>query len=125
MRVLVVDDDPALRAMLEMVLELEGMEVRVAANGHEALEQLALERPDVLVLDVMMPGLDGWGVAERVRQDPRLADLPIIFCTAKTGADATWRGWQLGAASYVAKPFDNDALLAQILSAANGEEVAV
>lgn len=115
MRVLVIEDDPVVADMLLMVLELEGFSVDVAAGGERGLELAHRSRPDVIVLDVMMPAVDGWVVAEALQQDPDLASIPIVFCTAKSDEASTWRGWQLGAASYVTKPFDNDVLISELI----------
>ena len=62
-----------------------------------------------------MPRVDGWAVAEALQADSELASVPIVFCTSKADADSTWRGWQLGAASYVTKPFDNEALISELI----------
>lgn len=115
MRVLVIEDDPAVGDMLLMVLEVEGFIVDVATDGHAGLDLARSCRPDVIVLDVMMPRIDGWAVAEALQQDPDLASVPIVFCTSKADADSTWRGWRLGAASYLTKPFDNEALISELL----------
>ena len=117
MHVLVIEDDPAIADMLMLVLQVEGFSVVVASDGERGLGLARERRPDVIVLDVMMPVVDGWAVAEDLRHDPVLVDVPIVFCTSKADADSTWRGWQLGAASYVTKPFDNDELIGELLRA--------
>lgn len=117
MHVLIIEDDPTVADMLVMVLEVEGFDVTVAADGREGLELTRHRRPDVILLDVMMPVVDGWAVAEHIRQDPHLATIPIVFCTAKADDASTWRGWKLGAASYVTKPFDNDVLVRELTRA--------
>lgn len=117
MRALVIDDDPVIGEMLGLVLGLEGYEVTVTGGGHEGLEHARRHRPDVIVLDVMMPSLDGWAVADALQEDHDLRSIPIVFCTAKTGADDVWAGWQRGAASYVCKPFVNEELVAEVLRA--------
>lgn len=114
---LVVDDDPAVRDMLDLVLGLEGFTVVGASDGVEGLEAARELRPDVIILDVMMPGLDGRTVATRLREDPELGDIPLVLCSALTSAEDTWAGWQTGADSYVSKPFDNQRLVGEILRA--------
>ncbi|HEX9766883.1 MAG TPA: response regulator [Nitriliruptorales bacterium] len=116
MRALIVDD-AAIRDMLSMVLEFEGFETELASDGTSGLATARARTPDVIVLDVMMPDMDGWSVAEILREDEELRDVPIVFCTAMAGEDQTWRGWKLGAASYVCKPFDNSQLVTEVLRA--------
>lgn len=117
MRVLVIEDDPAIAEMLQMLLEVEGFDVVRAPDGARGLEEAQRVRPDVILLDVMLPEVDGWAVAEALRCDPSLAAVPVVFCTSKADAQSTWRGWQLGAASYVTKPFDNDELIGELIRA--------
>lgn len=115
LRVLVADDDPSVRSMLQMVLGLEGFEVHTAVDGPDALRRAAEIRPDVIVLDVMMPGASGHDVARRLKTIPGLVDIPVVFCSALSSADETWAGWRLGADSYVAKPFENEHLISELL----------
>lgn len=110
-RVLLVDDDPALRMLYRFNLEASGVEVVEAEDGEAALEQLGHDLPDVVLLDVMMPGIDGWAVAERLAADERLRGVPLIFITAHASDEARARGLRLGAAGYLTKPF-NPVLLA-------------
>lgn len=115
MRVLIIEDDPDVAEMLVMVLEVEGFSVDLAVDGEQGLELARQARPDVIVLDVMMPNVNGWAVAEALKEIPDLASVPVVFCTAKSDAEATWRGWRLGAASYMTKPFDNEELISELL----------
>lgn len=125
MRALIIDDDPTIREMLDLVLTLEGFEVDLASDGVQGVASAEAVTPDVIVLDVMMPDVTGWDVAARLAEHPRLSHVPIVFCTAMAGEQETWRGWQLGAASYVPKPFDNDRLVDEVLRAiATTAEVA-
>lgn len=105
-RVLVVDDDASIRSLLEVTFMTEGLEVETARNGQEGLEAALLDPPGCIVLDVMMPVLDGWGAAERLKAEPRTRDVPIIFLSARTQDSDLARGRELGAAAYVTKPFD-------------------
>ena len=105
-RVLVVDDDASIRRLLEVTFRTEGLDVETARDGRDGLARALSDPPDVVVLDVMMPELDGWEVAERLAADPRTATVPVVFLSARTqDADVT-RGRELGAAAYVTKPFD-------------------
>jgi CheY-like chemotaxis protein len=108
--ILVVDDDAEILAMLRDFLEGEGLVVRTAANGAEALDMLAEVDPALILLDMRMPILDGWGFAERFRE--RRLDCPIVVMTAAESA----RRWaeEIGATSYIAKPFDVNELLQTI-----------
>jgi two-component system response regulator MprA len=110
-RVLVVDDDPPIRRMLERTLAAEGYEVATAADGGEALAAVERTVPDLLVLDVAMPGLDGLTVCRRVRH-AGLA-LPILLLTARDAVDERVAGLDAGADDYLVKPFASDELLAR------------
>jgi DNA-binding response OmpR family regulator len=109
--VLVADDDPSIHKVLRLNLELEGYTVASAFNGEEALERLAEARPDLVVLDVMMPALDGLEVLRRIRANAATADLPVILLTARSAEEDMWEGWQLGVDYYLTKPFDIEELL--------------
>src|SRR5205085_12649041 len=87
-------------------LEAAGLEVRQAVDGDEALALALEERPDLVLLDVMMPGRDGWTIASELRADPRTRDLPIVFLTARVDEVDRRRARDLGAVGYVTKPFD-------------------
>jgi diguanylate cyclase (GGDEF)-like protein len=116
-RVLIVDDDEDIRAYLEVTLELARFQVLQAANGEQGLEIARDEQPDLVVLDVMMPGLDGLEVLRRLRADVRTNHLPVILLTARAQAQDTIEGLERGADDYVTKPFDADVLVARIHSA--------
>ncbi|MCW3041563.1 MAG: response regulator transcription factor [Solirubrobacterales bacterium] len=111
-RVLVVDDEANITELLSMALDFQGFQVRAAASGDEALALVEAERPDLIILDVMMPGLDGFAVAERLAE--RGAAIPIIFLTARDGMDDKLRGLNSGAEDYITKPFGLDELLARV-----------
>jgi CheY-like chemotaxis protein len=106
-KVLLVDDEPDIRLMAGLSLERVGRWTVVqAASGQQAIERARAERPDVILLDVMMPDLDGPGTFLRLRQDPDTADIPVIFMTAKAQRHEVQRLAGLGAAGIIPKPFD-------------------
>jgi DNA-binding response OmpR family regulator len=109
-QILVVDDDPAIRQLLTDVLEMDGHEVRTAVDGLAAVRTLEVLRPDCVVLDVMMPGLDGYDVLRSIRAqdgDP----VPVIMLTAAAEPDTAVRAWTDGVDYFLAKPFKADAVL--------------
>jgi DNA-binding response OmpR family regulator len=105
-RVLVIDDEAPIRLLCRVNLEAEGMEVLEAADGPSGLEKARAETPDVVLLDVMMPGLDGWRVAEELLDDPATERIPIVFLTARAELRDRARGIDLGGVDYVTKPFN-------------------
>ncbi len=105
-RVLIVDDEAPIRLLCRVNLEAEGMEVLEAGDGPSGLEAVRRERPDVVLLDVMMPGLDGWRVAEELLEDPETSSIPIVFLTARAELRDRARGLDLGGLDYVTKPFN-------------------
>ena len=111
-RLLVVDDEPNIRELLSASLRYAGFEVATAADGQQALALADSFRPDLLVLDVMMPGLDGFGVVRRLRQSGR--HTPVLFLTARDAAEDKVSGLTLGGDDYVTKPFSLDEVLARI-----------
>ena len=104
--VLVIDDEPPIRLLCRVNLEAEGMVVLEAADGPSGLEAARSSAPDVILLDVMMPGLDGWRVAEELLDDDRTAEIPIVFLTARAELRDRARGLDLGGIDYVTKPFN-------------------
>ncbi len=115
-KILVVDDDPTLLRFLQDFLREEKYTVIAAANGNEALRQAYREHPDLVVLDVMMPGMDGWEVAVRLRE---MSDVPIILLTAKSAESDKLRGFSLGVDDYLTKPFSFAELNARIQAVLN------
>jgi two-component system alkaline phosphatase synthesis response regulator PhoP len=105
-RVLIVDDEAPIRLLCRVNLEAEQMEVLEAGDGPSGLEAARKERPDVILLDVMMPGLDGWRVAEELLEDPATSSIPIVFLTARAELRDRARGLDLGGLDYVTKPFN-------------------
>src|SRR5262245_9470837 len=113
-RVLVVDDTPANIQMLSTTLKGEGYQVSVATNGKQALEVSARVHPDLILLDVMMPEMDGFETCRRLKADEHSRQIPVIFLTAKTETADIVQGFELGAVDYVAKPFNAHELLARV-----------
>jgi two-component system, OmpR family, response regulator len=114
-RVLIVEDDPDLLVVLRVNLTAMGVEPILAGDGRTAISRIQAERPDAVVLDVMLPGIDGWSVLEDLHAlgDP----VPIVVCSAKKDAEDMARARQLGAAGYVVKPFDIDRLVDAVMDA--------
>ncbi|MCC5947866.1 MAG: response regulator [Nitriliruptoraceae bacterium] len=108
--VLVVDDEPDVLLLCRVNLEFEGYEVIEAADGEEAMEQVRTHRPDVVLLDVMMPKMDGWQVLSAIKEDDELSSIPVVMLTAKVQDQDQIRGWSQGAADYITKPFSPLAL---------------
>lgn len=111
MRILVVDDDPGISEMIAILLESEGYDVSVCANGSNVLALFHAEQPDLVLLDVMLPGLDGVSVCRQLREE---SDVPIIMMSAKTDSVDVIAGLEAGADDYVTKPFENSVLLARV-----------
>jgi two-component system, OmpR family, alkaline phosphatase synthesis response regulator PhoP len=105
-RVLVIDDEAPIRLLCRVNLEAERMDVLEAADGPSGLDVARQERPDIILLDVMMPGLDGWRVAEQLLEDDRTNEIPIIFLTARAEFRDRARGLDIGGVDYVTKPFN-------------------
>ena len=105
-RVLVVDDDAPIRLLCRVNLEAEGMEVIEAADGTDGLEKARSASPDVVLLDVMLPKVDGWRVAEALLEDPTTGEIPIVFLTARAELRDQARGLELGGIDYITKPFN-------------------
>jgi DNA-binding response OmpR family regulator len=104
--VLVIDDEAPIRLLCRVNLEAEGMRVTEAPDGPAGLEQARNVQPDVILLDVMMPGLDGWRVAEQLLDDDRTRDIPIVFLTARAEFRDRAKGLDIGGVDYVTKPFN-------------------
>ncbi len=105
-RVLVIDDEAPIRLLCRVNLEAERMEVLEASDGPSGLAMAREELPDVVLLDVMMPGLDGWGVAEALLEDGETSSIPIIFLTARAEFRDRARGLDIGGVDYITKPFN-------------------
>ncbi|MFA9429120.1 response regulator [Egicoccus sp. AB-alg2] len=116
-RVLVVDDDADIRAFLALTLDLAGFEVLEAGDGIQALERARGGGPDLVLLDIMMPRLDGMQTLRRLRDDARTSHLPVVMMTARDQREDTLQGLDAGADDYITKPFDTDVLLARVRAA--------
>ena len=112
-RVLIVDDDWGIRDLLELRLGAQGLQTRLAGNGLEALNAVRDFRPHAMILDINMPMMDGFGVMTRLGRD-RMANLPTLVITARGEAEDVRRALKLGARDYLAKPFDDAALMARL-----------
>jgi twitching motility two-component system response regulator PilH len=113
-KVLVVDDSKTELMALSEILQKQGMQVRTAENGEEAMKRLAEDKPDLILMDVVMPGQNGFQLTRAISRDPLYADVPIIMCTSKNQeTDRVW-GMRQGARGYITKPVDAAELQAKI-----------
>ncbi len=119
-RVLVVDDDAVIRQLICVNLELEGFEVHTAEDGQDALDKIRDVDPVVVTLDIMMPRLDGWETAARLRKDPDTAHVKVILLSARAQEADLRRGQGIGVDAYLTKPFDPDDLVAAVRRLADG-----
>lgn len=113
-RLLIVDDTPQNLQVLGSILRQQGYQLNVAQHGRQALEVAFKTPPDLILLDVMMPEMDGFEACRHLKEDPRTREIPIIFLTAKTGAEDIVQGFELGGVDYVAKPFNPAELLKRV-----------
>ncbi len=114
-KILVCDDDELLRELLQFRLEAKGFDVVVAGDGREALDSVRKAPPDAVVLDAMMPGIDGFEVLRRLREDAATRDIPVIMLTARKGERDIVDALRLGASDYLSKPFIPDELSARLV----------
>jgi CheY-like chemotaxis protein len=105
-KVLVVDDDEVIRQLIAVNLNLEGFEVATATDGQDCLDRVRDVKPDVITLDVMMPYLDGWATAEKLRTDEDTSHIKVVLITARAQDDDKRRGLRIGVDAYLTKPFD-------------------
>ena len=113
-KILIVDDEDDILHFLELVLREKGYDVATASGGHEALTKAQLERPDLVLLDIMMPQMDGWEVLKLLRVDDETSDIPVAMLSARTEAKDRVQGLQEGAIDYICKPFSLQELLVKI-----------
>jgi DNA-binding response OmpR family regulator len=110
-KILVIDDDPSVRSLVADSLEIEGYEVHTAEDGFSGLRAIEAHKPDCVLLDVMMPGLDGHQVLQRIRSAEERPALPVVMLTAYSDDATAWQAWTEGVDYFLAKPFDADELL--------------
>jgi CheY-like chemotaxis protein len=123
-RVLVVDDDDVIRQLITVNLELEGFDVVTAVDGQDALDKVKAAGVQVITLDVMMPRLDGWETAARLRDDPETSHMKVVLLSARAQEADLQRGEKIGVDAYLTKPFDPDELIdtvRRLMAAANAE----
>jgi two-component system sensor histidine kinase/response regulator len=113
-KVLVVDDDPTNLSVLFNYLAEMGLKVFVAQDGESALEQVDYERPDIILLDILMPNIDGFETCLRLKANPATSDIPVVFMTALSDVEDIIKGFQIGAVDYITKPFHQEEVLARI-----------
>jgi DNA-binding response OmpR family regulator len=112
--ILIVDDEPSIVVPVQFLMQQQGYNVLVAEDGHDALDMIYKYQPDLVLLDIMLPGIDGHEVCEIVRLNPKLRDVKIIFLTAKGREVEIAKGLALGADAYITKPFSNAELVAKV-----------
>jgi DNA-binding response OmpR family regulator len=112
--ILIVDDNPQSIKLLGSVLDARGYATAVATNGMEALKFLENETPDLILLDIMMPGMDGFEVCSSIKKNKNAREAPVIFLTAKREIDDLVKGFEVGGVDYVTKPFNSDELLMRV-----------
>ena len=122
-KVIIVDDDRETREMLTMALEIEGFEVTEAANGLRLISTLHVDKPDVILLDVMMSWIDGFELCKAIKQNEEFRDIPVIFVSARKSPEDVARGLEAGAADYFTKPLDIDRLATRINELSQRDEV--
>jgi len=121
--VLVVDDDEVVRKLVGVILKEEPYRLVCVGSAQEALAALRTVRPDVILMDIEMPGMDGMQATRRIKADPRFADVPVIMITGHSGGDTVRNSFRSGAADFIVKPFDREKMIAKVAAAA-GREVA-
>ncbi|HEY4798206.1 MAG TPA: response regulator, partial [Bacteroidia bacterium] len=115
-KILLIEDNPEMRENTAELLELASYDVYTAENGKEGVEQVLKIKPDLIICDIMMPILDGYGVLHLLSKKPETAGIPFIFLTAKTKRNDQRRGMEMGADDYITKPFDDEELIRAIES---------
>ena len=113
-KILVVDDDPYILMSLEFLMKKNGFDVMVARNGTEALEIVEKQVPDIVLLDIMMPDVDGYAICNHIKGSKKLKEAKVVFMSAKSKESDIQKGYDLGASLYVTKPFSTRQLLKQV-----------
>lgn len=121
--ILIIEDDRNYRRSMELILNLEGFVCRCFADGEAGLAAMREQRPDLILCDIMMPGLDGHGILNAIKSDPQLVDIPFIFVTALGDRSDQRRGMVSGADDYLIKPFTDEELLAAVIGRLNRHEL--
>jgi len=114
MKVLIVDDEPNILMSLDFLMQKEGYEVLVARNGTEALESLENNQPDIVLLDIMMPDVNGYEICQHIRKKEGLENCKVIFLSAKSKESDIQKGYEAGADFYLTKPFSNKSLIIKV-----------
>jgi DNA-binding response OmpR family regulator len=114
-KILIVDDDPYILLSLEFLMKKGGNEVMIARNGTEALETINTNKPDLILLDIMMPDVDGYSICKYIKSTKALKDIIVVFLTAKTQEADVEKGYKLGAAKYISKPFSTRELVKEVV----------
>ncbi|MFN2491200.1 MAG: response regulator [Actinomycetota bacterium] len=112
--IMVVDDEPDIVLMVRLILELDGYDVLEAGTAEDAFEVLEREHPDALLLDIRLPGLDGWAVLDHLKASSRLPQLPVIMISAHSTPSTSARALDEGCSGYLTKPFDSEQLLSEL-----------
>jgi DNA-binding response OmpR family regulator len=113
-KIIIVDDDRETREMLQVLLQLEGFEVKLAANGLRLISTLHVDKPDAILLDVMMSWIDGFELCQAIKRNPEFAAIPVIFISGRTAPTDRDRGISVGASDYFTKPLDTHRLVARL-----------
>ena len=113
--IMIVDDDPSVRDILKTILHSKGFDVIEAVNGFEALEKISLRKPKIIILDIMLPGMNGFEICERLKLNPKTVNIPVLFLTCKGEASDLNRAMNLGAMDYFLKPFSPQQVLEKVL----------
>jgi CheY-like chemotaxis protein len=120
-KIVIAEDENDIRNLITFTLEIDGHEIIATKNGVEALEQVRAEKPDLVVLDVRMPKMTGYEACEKIKQDPDLREIPVVFLSAKGQDKEIQTGLDLGATRYILKPFSPDSLTSDINQILNEE----
>jgi CheY-like chemotaxis protein len=110
-KILLVDDEPEIRFVTRRMLEKAGYEVVEAEDEEECMEKLKVEKPDLILLDVMMPGVRGWGICERIKSHSKLRHIPVVMFTVRTSEEDVMKSFECGAEAHINKPFEREELL--------------
>ena len=112
--ILIVDDEPGVAVAIQFLMEQQGHRVMVAQRGEDALDLIYKYKPNLVLLDIMLPGISGWEVCEIIRLNPDYRNIKIVFLTARSSEVEIAKGLALGADAYITKPFSNDKLVAKV-----------